>query len=104
MLYRLYKGLNRKVVVLGIDAFVMKKKGVKVSIGNAASEYSKILSVEEVNVKSLLKEVRSIDFWSDVPSIPLKRFLYSPTTNEMLTAKNLVMSEILVPLKVPKNI
>jgi len=56
-----------------------------------------------VNVKALLKEVRSIDFWSDVPSIPLKRFLYSPTTNEMLTTKNLVMSEILVPLKVPKK-
>lgn len=60
---------------IGISGEVVKRKGVKVSIGNAASEYVVIRNFADVYIDRLIREVRKIRDWT-LGEIP--RFYYNP--------------------------
>ncbi len=108
MLYQIYKGLKRKIVVIGIDASLLQRSGVQVSIGNAASDEAKLFPSEALNIDRLLQDVRNIIYWDQVPRYPINKYIKARNQENQqvkasLTSRLLIMSEVLVPQRVPKK-
>ncbi len=107
MMYQLMKMWGGKIVVIGVDAEVLKKKGSKVSIGNAASDYSVLLDPDDVRISKLFERVRNIrDWYSEEaivniePFVKVKGFFSSAG---YLFPKTFLQSEALIPKRVPKR-
>jgi len=58
MLYNVSRMKGWKIVILGISSEILNLKEIKLSIGNAASDYSAILNKDEI--RSLPKFIRDI--------------------------------------------
>ena len=108
MMYRLSRERKDKLIVIGVDAEVSKKKGSKVSIGNAASDYSVLLDPDDVYLTKLFEKVRDIrDWYSEEAIINIKPFVKKSklpfSSAEYLFPKTFLQSEVLVPKRVPKK-
>ncbi|NPB03904.1 MAG: DUF4433 domain-containing protein [Thermotogae bacterium] len=110
MMYRLSRERKDKLIVIDINAEVYKKRGSKVSIGNAASDYSILLDPDDVYLIKLFEKVRDIrDWYSEEAIVDIKpfikknKFLFPPLHAEYLFPKTFLQSEILVLKKVPKE-
>ncbi len=104
MLYQLLS-MNWPIIIIGIDASVINKKGSKISIGNAASDYSVILHPEEVYVRRLFEEIRDIRDWiSEEANIPIQKYVKEKEfEGKFLFPKTFLQSEALIPQRVPKK-
>ncbi len=102
MMYILKKS---NVVILGISGEVVKREGVRVSIGNAASEYAVIRNFADVYIDRLIREVRKIRDWTlgEIQQIDVKSFLKREPINLFINPKVLLQSEILIPRIVGKK-
>jgi len=109
MLFQVYKGLKRKVVVLGVNALVMNKKGVMVSICNAASNIAIICAPDKLIIEELFNDIRNIRYWDDVPNYPVNKYLKSMKnisgvpSSISFSSRNIIMSEVLILDRVPKK-
>ena len=99
-----------KVIVLGISGEILNLKGVRISIGNAASDSAIIVSPSEIDFKAFLKLVRSVRDWVSIgSSVPVwKVFRRSSNYRRRyhgyyMEPKKFLQSEILVPRRVPKK-
>ncbi len=105
MLYRIYKGLGWKVVVVGIDASVIDEMDALISIGNAARKDAGIYESSKVHLKKLLKDIRNIEYWDNIPNYHVKNYLQQNVNNGDIaySSQVLIMSEVLIPNRVPKK-
>ncbi|NPA33976.1 MAG: DUF4433 domain-containing protein [Chlorobi bacterium] len=105
MLYRIYKGLGWKVVVVGIDASIIDETNALISIGNAARKDAGIYESSKVHMKKLLKDIRSIEYWDNIPNYHIKNYLNQNVSNGDIaySSQVLIMSEVLIPNRVPKK-
>ena len=105
MMYSKYKGLGWHLVVIGVNGNdILGKEDVKISIGNAASDYSKILKKEDFkNIIEFLSDVRNIREWvSEYENIPISKYLKEENYG-FLSPKKFLQSEILIKDKVDKK-
>lgn len=105
MMYQIYKGLNWHLVVIGVNGNdILGKEDIKISIGNAASDYSKILDRHDFkNIIKFISDVRNIRDWiSEYESIPISDYLKEEVYG-FLSPKKFIQSEILVKEKVNKK-
>ncbi len=105
MMYQIYKGLNWHLVVIGVNGNdILGKEDIKISIGNAASDYSKILDRHDFkNIIKFISDVRNIRDWiSEYESIPISDYLKKEVYG-FLSPKKFIQSEILVKEKVNKK-
>ena len=108
MMYRLSKNRKDKLLVIGVDAAVSERSGSKVSIGNAASDYSILLNSGDVYLTKLFERVRDIrDWYSSEAIIDIKPFIKKSKlpfpSVEYLFPKTFLQSEVLIPKRVPKK-
>lgn len=104
MMYQIYKKSGQPLVVLGVNGKdLLKSEKVLVSIGNAASDYSIFLSINQIdNIYKLFSDIRSIRDWnSDIGMINIGKYIKSDY--RYLTPKKFLQSEILVESKIDKN-
>ncbi len=108
MLYLLYKGLKRKIVIIGVDASIVQKQPIQIAIGNAASENARIYTPKQIILDKLFKDIRGIDYWDNIPKHSIEPYLRNSTSHKgidkvSLTSKVFIMSEVLIPQRVPKK-
>lgn len=99
MMFQVLK-LNWPIVILGISNEVLNKKGVRFSIGNAASDYSTILSPNDLkSIHYFLSSVRKIRYWNVDTEQDISDFVKNPALLDFthLSVKKFLQSEILVP-------
>jgi O-acetyl-ADP-ribose deacetylase (regulator of RNase III) len=104
MMYRDYKKLKWPIVVIGVNGNdILKRKDIKISIGNASSDYAKILNKEDFNnIVDFLSDVRKIKDWiSDYEFISISKYTKEDYIG-FLSPKKFSQSEILVREKVNK--
>lgn len=102
MMYRIHKKLGWNVVVIGLNGSdILGKEDIKLSIGNAASDYSKILDKKDLkNIVKFISDIRKIRDWiSEYESIPIKDYLKTENYG-FLSPMKFLQSEILVKEKV----
>lgn len=99
MMFQVLK-LNWPIVILGISNEILNKKGVRFSIGNAASDYSTILSPDDLkSIHYFLSSVRKIRYWNVDTEQDISDFVKNPVLLDFthLSVKKFLQSEILVP-------
>ncbi|WP_457623358.1 DarT ssDNA thymidine ADP-ribosyltransferase family protein [Persephonella sp.] len=105
MMYRIHKKLGWPVVVIGVNGNdILGKENVKLSIGNAASDYSEILDKKDFkNIVKFISDIRNIRDWiSEYENIPLSEYLKTEEYG-FLSSKKFLQSEVLVKEKVNKS-
>jgi len=108
MLYKVSRMKGWKIVVLGISSEVLSQRGIKLSIGNAASDYSTILNENEINsLPKFIRDIRRIRYWNVDTETDISKYVKKPEklTYHYLSIKKFLQSEVLVPKTVsPKYI
>ena len=113
MMYSKSKGANlqNNLAIIGISGEVLKEaEDLKISIGNAASDYSIILPKQQlrnIHLPKLFKKIRSIRTWvSDKytpfeEQIDVSEFFKTPQPSKFLSLKVFLQSEVLIRGKIP---
>ncbi len=107
MLYSKISMSNWRIVILGIAARVLRRTGVLISIGNAASNWSELVKPERIHIVKLFEEIRNIRDWrSEEATIPIQHFYKNSEewrSVQYLFPKTFLQSEVLVPDRVPPD-
>jgi len=100
MLYQVSRMKGWKIVILGISSEVLKQRGIKLSIGNAASDYSTILDKNEIkSLPTFIRDIRQIRYWNVDTETDISKYVRraEKLTYHYLSMKKFLQSEVLVP-------
>ena len=96
------------LVVIAINGNVIRQHNdIKVSIGNAASDYSLILDKDELIYLDIYKffyEIRRIKDWTSETQIDISEFFKDKRPHKFLSLKVFLQSEVLIKGKIEKEL
>lgn len=91
---------QNSLAILAISGEIIKYyEDLKISIGNAASDYSVILDrneIENLDIYKFFNEVRKIKDWTSETQIDISEFFKDDRPNKFLSLKVFLQSEILI--------
>ncbi len=99
MMYQISR-LGWNLAILAIKGEVLKHyPDIKISIGNAASDYSILIDrsgISNIHLTKLLSEVRKIKDWTSETQIDISRFFKDNRPYRFLSLKVFLQSEVLI--------